>query len=581
MVFPRRRRAFRPAFLPTLLAGGGLVAPGVARADLVAPFDTAITVDPGYVTGANSATDIAWAADGRAVITRKGGEVVIRNTDGTKTELTGLFGTVDTGSEKGLLGVVAHPTTANTFFFYASNGPSAADNHRVYRGMLDASSNALTIDSANPIVAAGRNAGDPGLEGPANHDGGGLFVHGNHLYIGVGDTGANATPPVNRYGSCLNKGNGKILRVNLDGTIPSDNPLVGVTTVTGCASPGGAWEPSTPDQRIFAWGFRNPWRLWVDSHTGLMWIGDVGETTREEISVGPGNQHYGYPFNEGNVRWPDNVETGDGTLDGRSCETNFAPAKACTYPAHDYDRTVGGCVIGGLIPEGCGWQNAFGGKTYYLFGDHGQTWLHALEVKDDRSGVVSSAATELGTLSSGVASFRQGPDGSVYLVNYGVGAVYRLTPTEQSGPDCMSGGGTGGTGAGGNGSNGGRGGMAGEGEGGDDAGAAGEAGASGEGGAMGGAPVTGKAGNGGRGGRGGQGGGSGSANIAGEAGQGGEGGSGARAGGPAPSDDGGCGCRVARGNRDATLEAVVVGLALAGALGRRGRRRNEKGKIDA
>ena len=63
-------------------------------------------------------------------------------------------------------------------------------------------------------------------------------MHKGQLYIGVGDTGANATPPVNKYGACLNKPNAKILRVNLDGTIPTDNPLVDLAMVTGCADRG-------------------------------------------------------------------------------------------------------------------------------------------------------------------------------------------------------------------------------------------------------------------------------------------------------------------------------------------------------
>ena len=75
--------------------------------------------------------------------------------------------------------------------------------------------------------------------------------------------------------------------------------------VSACTSTNGAWTMAAPDQRIFAWGFRNPWRFWIDPVTELLWIGDVGETTREEISVGTGNQHYGYPFNEGTTAWGD------------------------------------------------------------------------------------------------------------------------------------------------------------------------------------------------------------------------------------------------------------------------------------
>src|SRR5262245_20547053 len=146
--------------------------PGTAFAQLAGQFADTIEVDNQYLTGATNVTDIAFAAGGRAVATLKNGTVVIRRADGTRNMQMGLFGTVDTASEKGLLGVVAHPTTANTFFFYVSNGTDNNDKHRVFRGTLDASDQ-LTIDMATPIIAAGANMG-PGLRGPANHDGGGL-----------------------------------------------------------------------------------------------------------------------------------------------------------------------------------------------------------------------------------------------------------------------------------------------------------------------------------------------------------------------------------------------------------------------
>src|SRR5262249_54730793 len=155
----------------------------------------------------------------------------------------------------------------------------AKDKNRVYKAVLNAD-DMLTVDLARPIVGASRGLG-PGLWGPANHDGGGLIIYQNQLYVGVGDTGHNTSPPTNKYASCLNVGNGKILRVNLDGSIPDDNPLANVTTdVTACDVGGtnvvgGVWETAPPDRRIYAWGLRNPWRFWIDPHTGLMWIGDV------------------------------------------------------------------------------------------------------------------------------------------------------------------------------------------------------------------------------------------------------------------------------------------------------------------
>lgn len=403
----------------------GLALAGPACADLAPAFAGKVSVDAGYVTGASQATDIAFSGDGRAVVTRKSGEIVVRRANGTLNVVAYPFGgTLDTGSEKGLLGVVADPDVAqnNAFYFYVSNGPTN-DRHRVYRAVLTAS-DALTkpdsfIVDANPIVAASRNLG-PGLEGPANHDGGGMVIHNGQLYIGVGDTGSNASPPVNKYGSCLNKGNGKILRVNLDGSLADGNPLSGLSSVTACSTPTGAWTTAAPDRRIFAWGLRNPWRLWIDPLTGLLWVGDVGEGAEEEISVGGGDQHYGYPFVEGARVW--------GNVAGNNCQT-MTPSRQCTAPVYSYSTSSPGAVTGGLILDSCTWPDVFGG-AHYVFGDSSKNWIRALPVNADRTGVASSTAVELGSWANGrPVSIRMGPDRSLYVVFLGLGAVYRFTPT--------------------------------------------------------------------------------------------------------------------------------------------------------
>ena len=408
-------------------------APRTAAASLDPPFDATLTEEQAFVSDAGNATDIAFHADGRALITRKTGQVTIRHADGALVEVAGLFPNLDTTSEKGLLGVVADPNVGKngTFYFYASNGPTE-DRHRVYKGVLEAGGDTLSIDLDNPVVAASRQVG-PGLEGPANHDGGGLFIYEGKLYVGVGDTGANTEPPTNKYSSCLNKGNGKILRVNLDGSVPSDNPLVSTAMVTSCTSTGSEWGTDAPDPRIFAWGLRNPWRFWLDPKTDLLWIGDVGEQQREEISVGRAGMHFGYPFFQGNL---DQSMAGGSLRLDKTCDQGFDPPRPCTAPVHDYPRSTGVSVTGGLIPTGCGWSNAFGGKTYYVFGDYGSNWLHALEVRPDHQGVVSANAVGFAHVSGGPASIRQGPDSALYVVYYGSGTVTRIAPRDASGPDC-------------------------------------------------------------------------------------------------------------------------------------------------
>ena len=400
---------------------------GHARADLAPQFVGKLDVNTGYVLNATGATDIAFSADGRAIVTTKGGQIMIRRADGTVVTLAYPFGgTLDTASEKGLLGVVADPNVAQNqqFYFYVSNGPTA-DKHRVYRAVLTAS-NGLTVDS-NPIVGLARGTG-PGLEGPANHDGGGMIIYGNQLYVGVGDTGSNASPPVNKYANCLNKGNGKILRVNLDGSVPTNNPLVGVSSATACSSTTGPWSTGSPDTRVYAWGLRNPWRFWIDSRTSLLWIGDVGEATQEEVSVGAGNQHYGYPFVEGNQVW--------GDVDGLNCATSN-PSRSCTPPVFSYTHAVGQAITGGLVPQGCGWANVFTTPNY-VFGDSSAGFIRALPLNAARTGLASTTAVDVANYGGTPVSFRMGPDGALYVVFNGLGAVYRFAPSSRTGADCLA-----------------------------------------------------------------------------------------------------------------------------------------------
>lgn len=396
-----------------------------AHADLAPLFVGKIAVDTSYVTGAPAATDIAFSGDGRALVTEKGGQILVRRPGGSVATIAYPFGgTLDTASEKGLLGVVADPDVAQNgaFYFYVSNGPTA-DKHRVYRAVLMAN-DTLTVD-ATPVLADSRGHG-PGLEGPANHDGGGLFIFNRQLYIGVGDTGSNATPPVNKYASCLNKGNGKILRINLDGSVPSDNPLVAVASATACATPTGVWTTGAPDPRIFAWGLRNPWRLWIDSRTGLLWVGDVGESTEEEISIVAGNRHYGYPFVEGSHVW--------GDVDGKNCST-LDPSRPCSGPALSYTHAVGQAITGGLIPEGCGWSKVFS-SPQYAFADSSASWIRVATVDSARTGLASAAMDFATYAGSAPVSFRMGPDASLYVVFNALGAVYRFSPIDRTGPDC-------------------------------------------------------------------------------------------------------------------------------------------------
>jgi MYXO-CTERM domain-containing protein len=384
-----------------------------------------------HVTGVATITDFRWVPDGRLVIVRKGGQVVVRTTAGAIVN-AGSF-PVDTESEKGLLGVEVHPSfaTNNRLFFYYSRSSAAPstpgtdlDRHRVVSVVLKSDN---TLDMATETILV------RGLRGPANHDGGGLGIgKDGKLYIGVGDTGCNSgVAPggtiTNYFGTCLTNGNGKILRVNVDGTIPSDNPLVGLTAVTACGSScstnisGTGTAPPRTD--IWAWGFRNPWRFWFDSTTGNLWVGDVGEVTHEEIAIVPKGRHMGWPYREGAAGYP-LTECTKITPNTGNC---VDPTYYCRHggAAGGID---GGCtsITGGVIVDSCDWPAAFRGL--YFFADNANNALWTLQPNTARDGIVAGSRKDFGSVSGGPVSMRTGPDGALYVASLGGGRIARFAP---------------------------------------------------------------------------------------------------------------------------------------------------------
>src|SRR5262249_39689748 len=112
------------------------------------------------------------------------------------------------------------------------------------------------------------------------HNGGALkFGADGKLYVAVGND--------NVFGNSQDLTNpfGKMLRINADGSIPTDNPFFNQTTGVNRA--------------IWAYGLRNPYTFDVQPGTGLLYINDVGEASFEEIDQGVAGANYGWPNSEG------------------------------------------------------------------------------------------------------------------------------------------------------------------------------------------------------------------------------------------------------------------------------------------
>src|SRR5438552_3949007 len=220
-----------------------------------------------------------FATDGRLFVCTQDGHLKVIK-DGTVLGSDFLTLTVDSSGERGLLGVAFDPTfatAANKYVYVYYTVPGTTAHNRVSR---------FTVDPNNPNAALAGSEFQVlnlnNLSTATNHNGGAIhFGNDGKLYVAVGENanGSNSQTFSNLLG--------KMLRINSDGTVPSDNPYFNDAGVTGI------------NKAIFALGLRNPFTFGFQRTTGRMFINDVGQSTWEEINDGIGHSNYGWPIIEG------------------------------------------------------------------------------------------------------------------------------------------------------------------------------------------------------------------------------------------------------------------------------------------
>jgi len=369
-----------------------LACAGLARAGTAVGGYT----DTSYAAGLSGPTAVAFLPDGRMLVTEQGGALRIRNADGTVALLATI--PVCAQVEMGLLGVAVDPDFAHDGFIYLyRTKPPAAGCSDVANRVNEVvrvtmAGGSVDVGTLATIVTGIRT--DNG-----NHNGGVVRVGPDgKLYVGVGDTGTgdNQGGPgtsTNPYAQDLGALNGKVLRVNLDGTIPSDNPFV----QTAGAQPA-----------IWAYGFRNPFRMSFDPATGALWLADVGDATVEEIDIIQRGGNYAWPHCEGTLP--------------SGCERSGDVDPIFTYE-HSGSSSLGECIIGGSFAGA-----AFGAAAGdYVFGDCVASNVYLATPTGTRTGIAGTPAT-IATDAGTPSDFVTGPDGAVYYAAVSAGEVRRIAP---------------------------------------------------------------------------------------------------------------------------------------------------------
>lgn len=403
------------------------------------PSDLALS--PFITSGLSSPVALRHAGDGsnRIFIVQKGGTIQVGQlgADGSAPAslTTFLTRSVTTSSESGLLGLAFHPNFAeNGYFYVAFTAPSSESSMGTTPDQVVAR---YSVSTGNPNVADPNSRMDiiriPDLAG--NHNGGDLhFGPDGYLYYSSGDGGPQNDPhgfalcnwkkPANNTpNTCTPTGGtnywllGKIIRLDVDNpsasagaemcgatagqpanySIPSDNPFVGTT--------------DTCDE-IWHTGLRNPWRFSFDRATGDMYIGDVGQSNREEVNVSAPEEalHFGWGCMEG-------FRINKQSAPCVTSTTNSFPGS--TLPILDYPRGDGGAISGGFMYRGP--IRAAHGTYWFADSNNGRVWY--------ATDSASPWPKTLFTTHSGNVGFGEDEAGNVYSVSIS-GNIRKLTSSD-------------------------------------------------------------------------------------------------------------------------------------------------------
>ncbi|MFD0577866.1 ThuA domain-containing protein [Dactylosporangium darangshiense] len=448
------------------LLGGIQTAAGVVAADCgaskTANFQK-VTLD----SNTNNPMELDVAPDGRVFYIERDGRLRIIKPD-TQTTVNAGTVSVFTGNEDGLLGLTLDPNFATNHWVYLYYSPATG----AARNLLSRFTvNGDTLDLASERVVLQVDT----QRNTCCHEGGSMtFDSAGNLYLATGD---NTNPfesggyaPIDersgrqdydsqRSAANTNDLRGKVLRIHPEAS--------GTYTVPT----GNLFAPGTAQTRpeIYAMGFRNPFRIGIDPKTNVLYVADYGpDAGAADPNRGPGNTvewnivgqpgNYGWPYCVGNnyayrdFTFPSgpsgpafNCAAPVNNSPNNTGLTNLPPAVAATVD-YDYDGNPlfpeiggGGAPMGGPVYRyNAGlvsdrkWPAYFDGKA--LFGEWNQSKMYTMQVGADGKSLV-----DINQLLNGMSFVRPmdfdfGPDGALYLIEWGSGfggnnddsGVYRI-----------------------------------------------------------------------------------------------------------------------------------------------------------
>ncbi len=358
---------------------GGVVYAQITETDLPNVAISDLTETTLIGSDLDSPSSMAITPDGRLLINELGGQIrVFKN--GVLLPNPAYTLQVSNQGEQGLAGLAIDPNFSSNGFIYV-----------YYTALLPQPHNRLSrLTLSGDVVLANSERiflDLPALGNQIHHGGGVRFGLDGKLYVSVGDHGSSANA------QSLSNLFGKILRLNSDGTVPSDNPFVGVSGARG---------------EIWALGLRNPFKFAIDPVGGHMYINDVGQNTWEEVNLGQRGANYGWP-----------------ACEGVCSNQNFV------NPIYSYIHNGNASITGAVFYRGSQFPQAYNGR--YFFSDYNSNWVKMLRQDNTVSDFIENIPTPIDLLVH--------PDGSLYILSIYPGRLTKVTyirPDENHPPEVSA-----------------------------------------------------------------------------------------------------------------------------------------------
>jgi glucose/arabinose dehydrogenase/chitodextrinase len=330
-------------------------------------------------TGFNLPTAMKFLPDGRLLMSELAGKIRILQPPYSTPDPTPFLQISNIGSagvQQGIYDFALDPNYTTNHFYYVFYTTRTPNRDRLSRFTANAAGTGTVAGSEVVFYQDPENAN-------AEHHGGAItFGNDGKLYFTTGEH-FDA-----QEAQDLHNPRGKVHRINLDGTIPPDDPFYDGS--------GPNWDS------IWAYGLRNPFRAFFDAPSNRLFIGDVGgndySTAVEEVEIGQRGANYGWPDFEG------------------PC------SGSCTGPLYSWRHNGrDSAVVGGFVYHGTQFPASYRGS--YFFADYTQNWIRRLtfDGAGNLTGVANFEPAD-GTVDGpygDIVYLLEGPDGMLYYLDLG------------------------------------------------------------------------------------------------------------------------------------------------------------------